>query len=132
MSRPLRKRRTRGIKSLSILGALLRIDFHAVKFTCLVALPTICVCLTGELCFNLKYSFITTSQCRSDIDVAIELPGVDHSMDKKNCLFQLSGALKASGATNDVFVNHFAKVPVATFVTVPNFGASFMVIFAIH
>ena len=61
--------------------------------------------------------------CCSDLDVVVELPGIDHPLDKKNCLFQLSRALKASGATNDVFVNHFAKVPVATFVTVPNFGA---------
>ncbi|KAF7965378.1 hypothetical protein HWV62_44087 [Athelia sp. TMB] len=61
--------------------------------------------------------------CCSDLDVVVELPGIDHPLDKKNCLFQLSRALKASGATNDVFVNHFAKVPVATFVTVPNFGS---------
>ncbi|KZP15638.1 Nucleotidyltransferase [Athelia psychrophila] len=58
-----------------------------------------------------------------DLDVVVELPGVDHPLDKKNCLFNVSGALKASGATHDVFVNHFAKVPVATFVTVPNFGS---------
>lgn len=60
----------------------------------------------------------------SDLDVVVELSGVDHPLDKKNTLYQLSGALKASGATNDVFVNHFAKVPVATFVTLPNFGTS--------
>lgn len=62
----------------------------------------------------------------SDLDVVVELPGVDHARDKKNSLFNVSGALKASGATHDVFVNHFAKVPVATFVTVPNFGAFFI------
>jgi non-canonical poly(A) RNA polymerase PAPD5/7 len=57
------------------------------------------------------------------LDVVIRLPGVDHQEDKKRTLFQLSAALMKSGVTMDVHVNHFARVPVVTFQTLPNFGA---------
>lgn len=59
-----------------------------------------------------------------DLDVVIRLPSVDDQTEKKRVLFQLSAALKASGITRDVQVNHFARVPVVTFQTVPNFGES--------
>lgn len=80
--------------------------------------------LTRRVSYVFALYFAIAHVCYSDLDVVVELPGADHPLDKKNTLYQLSGALKASGATTEVFVNHFAKVPVATFVTLPNFGTS--------
>lgn len=59
-----------------------------------------------------------------DLDVVIRLPGVDYQNDKKRLLFQLASALTTSGVTKEAQVKHFARVPVVTFQTVPNLGAS--------
>ena len=63
----------------------------------------------------------------SDLDVVIRLDDVDHQDDKKRTLFQLSAALKASGVTRQARVNHYARVPVVTFQSEPNFGPSFLI-----
>lgn len=81
------------------------------------------LCLPDGSVISLNYvRFHLIPLVYRDLDVVIRLPGIEHPLDKKQCLFQLAGVLRASSVTNDVFVNHFARIPIATFVTVPNFG----------
>lgn len=58
-----------------------------------------------------------------DLDIVVRLPNIDHRADIKKILFKLSATLKGSGITSDIQVNHFARVPVVKFQTLPDFGS---------
>ena len=66
---------------------------------------------------------LTSVSFDSDLDICVS-PNQDVNV--KNALFQLASRLKTTGLANheDVFVNHFAPIPIMILTTRPDYGWS--------